>query len=102
MLGSGKLRWTEEDDLKSAELRRGDVYRVEEGSVFFLESNLETERPKLRIHALFANSNNALNVRIICMYINSITLSITTHLCSFIYMFSPMYIGTGTGDRTLF
>ncbi|KAK4393644.1 Vicilin-like seed storage protein [Sesamum angolense] len=60
--GSGRLSWTEEDDLKNAELRRGDVYRLRQGSVFFIQSNLETEteRQKLRIHAIFANSDNGL------------------------------------------
>ncbi|KAL0449974.1 UNVERIFIED_CONTAM: Vicilin-like seed storage protein [Sesamum latifolium] len=63
--GSGRLSWTEEDDLKNADLRRGDVYRLRQGSVFFIQSNLETEteRQKLRIHAIFANSDNGLTVQ---------------------------------------
>ncbi|KAL0343319.1 UNVERIFIED_CONTAM: Vicilin-like seed storage protein [Sesamum angustifolium] len=63
--GSGRLSWTEEDELKNAELRRGDVYRLRQGSVFFIQSNLETEteRQKLRIHAIFANSDNGLTVQ---------------------------------------
>ncbi|KAL0350333.1 UNVERIFIED_CONTAM: Vicilin-like seed storage protein [Sesamum radiatum] len=63
--GSGRLSWTEEDDLKNAELRRGDVYRLRQGSVFFIQSNLETEteRQKLRIHAIFANADNGLTVQ---------------------------------------
>lgn len=63
--GSGKLSWTEEDDLKSTNLVHGDVYRLQQGSVFFVQSNLETtetERQKLRIHAIFANSNFDLHV----------------------------------------
>ncbi|KAL7141744.1 hypothetical protein ABFS83_08G074100 [Erythranthe nasuta] len=62
--GSGKLSWTEEDELRTTDLIRGDVYRLEEGSVFFLQSNLETtetERQKLRIHAIFTDPNNALH-----------------------------------------
>ncbi|KAL3813226.1 hypothetical protein ACJIZ3_014494 [Penstemon smallii] len=60
--GSGKLSWTDEDELKTMSLRRGDVYRLEQGSVFFLQSNSETEieRANLRIHAIFANSNDDL------------------------------------------
>ncbi|KAK4493385.1 hypothetical protein RD792_017715 [Penstemon davidsonii] len=60
--GSGKLSWTDEDELKTAILRRGDVYRLEQGSAFFLQSNSETEieRANLRIHAIFANSNDDL------------------------------------------
>ncbi|KAK4416534.1 Vicilin-like seed storage protein [Sesamum alatum] len=63
--GSGRLSWTDEDDLKNSELRRGDVYRLRQGSVFFIQSNLETEteRQKLRIHAIFANSDNGLTVQ---------------------------------------
>ncbi|KAL0378102.1 UNVERIFIED_CONTAM: Vicilin-like seed storage protein [Sesamum radiatum] len=63
--GSGRLSWTEEDDLKNADLRRGDVYRLRQGSVFFIQSNLETEteRQKLRIHAIFTNSDNGLTVQ---------------------------------------
>ncbi|EYU44671.1 hypothetical protein MIMGU_mgv1a005048mg [Erythranthe guttata] len=62
--GSGKLSWTEEDELRTTDLIRGDVYRLEEGSVFFLQSNLETtktERQKLRIHAIFTDPINALH-----------------------------------------
>ncbi|KAL1569448.1 vicilin-like seed storage protein [Salvia divinorum] len=57
--GSGKLFWTEESELKRADLRRGDVYRLKAGAVFFIESNLETEtqRRKLRIHSIFPNSS---------------------------------------------
>ncbi|KAL7101784.1 hypothetical protein ACP275_08G076300 [Erythranthe tilingii] len=62
--GSGKLSWTEEDELRTTDLIRGDVYRLEEGAVFFLQSNLETtktERQKLRIHAIFTDPNNGLH-----------------------------------------
>ncbi|GFP84440.1 vicilin-like antimicrobial peptides 2-2 [Phtheirospermum japonicum] len=61
--GSGKLSWTDEDELKSTEITRGDVYRLEQGSFFFIHSNLETEteRQKLRIHAIFVDSNNDLH-----------------------------------------
>ncbi|KAG8384044.1 hypothetical protein BUALT_Bualt04G0077100 [Buddleja alternifolia] len=64
--GSGRLSWTEEDDLKGAELKRGDVCRLQEGTAFFIQSNLQsdqTERQKLRIHAIFANSNADLHER---------------------------------------
>ncbi|KAH6788276.1 hypothetical protein C2S52_007828 [Perilla frutescens var. hirtella] len=57
--GSGKLSWTEENELKTTDLRRGDVYRLKEGAVFFIQSNLETEteRQKLRINAIFSDPN---------------------------------------------
>ncbi|XP_073288431.1 vicilin-like seed storage protein At4g36700 [Primulina huaijiensis] len=58
--GSGKLSWAEENDSKDIDLRPGDVYRLQAGTVFFIQSNLETEgeRQKLRIHAIFADSND--------------------------------------------
>ncbi|KAL3630316.1 hypothetical protein CASFOL_023300 [Castilleja foliolosa] len=61
--GSGKLSWTYEDELKSTEITRGDVFRLEQGSFFFINSNLETEteRQKLRINAIFFDSNNDLH-----------------------------------------
>lgn len=64
LLGSGKLSWTDENEVKTAYLRRGDVYSLKSGAVFFLESNLETEteRQRLRITSIFANSNTHLQV----------------------------------------
>ncbi|KAL2498450.1 RmlC-like cupins superfamily protein [Abeliophyllum distichum] len=56
--GSGRLSWTDEDHSKYADLRRGDVYRMAQGTVFFLQSSLETERHKLRIHAIFVGSDD--------------------------------------------
>ncbi|KAL3844850.1 hypothetical protein ACJIZ3_002253 [Penstemon smallii] len=66
--GSGRLSWTEENGLKHTDLSRGDVYRLQEGSVFFIQSNLETERQKLRIHALFANSDQDTREPVITPY----------------------------------
>ncbi|KAE9466951.1 hypothetical protein C3L33_01148, partial [Rhododendron williamsianum] len=54
--GSGRLSWVEEDEMRHVNLQRGDVYRLPMGSVFFLQSNLEQERQKLRIYSLFTNS----------------------------------------------
>ncbi|CAI9758379.1 unnamed protein product [Fraxinus pennsylvanica] len=56
--GSGDLSWTDKDELKHADLRRGDVYRLHPGTVFFIQSSLETERSKLRIHAIFMGSDD--------------------------------------------
>ncbi|KAI8542377.1 hypothetical protein RHMOL_Rhmol08G0134100 [Rhododendron molle] len=54
--GSGRLSWIDEDEMRRVNLQRGDVYRLPTGSVFFLQSNLEQERQKLRIYSLFTNS----------------------------------------------
>ncbi|KAK2977025.1 hypothetical protein RJ640_011083 [Escallonia rubra] len=62
--GGGRLSWTDEDpdedELRRMVLRRGDSYRLRPGTVFFIQSNLEPERQKLRIYAIFATSNNDL------------------------------------------
>ncbi|CAN1121821.1 Vicilin-like seed storage protein At2g18540 [Linum perenne] len=55
--GSGKLSWGDGEDVKRVDLRRGDVYRVESGSVFFLQSDLDAERHKLRVHAIFTTTD---------------------------------------------
>ncbi|XP_073018985.1 vicilin-like seed storage protein At4g36700 [Primulina eburnea] len=61
--GRGQLSWTEEDYLKRTHIKQGDVYRLEQGSVFFVNSSKETDQAepqKLRIHAIFANSDEDL------------------------------------------
>ncbi|KAI9165964.1 hypothetical protein LWI28_023794 [Acer negundo] len=57
--GRGRLSWTDEGDLKRMSLKRGDVFRLQPGTVFFVESNLElNEREKLRIYAMFSNTED--------------------------------------------
>ncbi|KAK3033833.1 hypothetical protein RJ639_034251 [Escallonia herrerae] len=62
--GGGRLSWTDEDpdedELRRMTLRRGDSYRLRPGTVFFIQSNLEPDRQKLRIYAIFATSNSDL------------------------------------------
>ncbi|TYK12638.1 vicilin-like seed storage protein [Cucumis melo var. makuwa] len=55
--GSGRLNWFDENDLKEVDLRRGDLYRLHPGSIFYLQSSLEIEREKLRIYALFSSTD---------------------------------------------
>ncbi|KAF3664292.1 putative F-box protein-like [Capsicum annuum] len=58
--GSGKLTWMDEDEQKSVDLRIGDVFRLPFGTIFFLESNLDPVRQKLRVYSIFANSGDDL------------------------------------------
>ncbi|GAA0174813.1 hypothetical protein LIER_28126 [Lithospermum erythrorhizon] len=58
--GAGRLGWNEDDNMRHAEVRKGDVYRLPAGTVFFAQSSLESERQKLRIYAIFATSINDL------------------------------------------
>ncbi|KAL2905587.1 hypothetical protein RDABS01_004297, partial [Bienertia sinuspersici] len=53
--GSGKISWTDSDELNEVNLQRGDVYRLKSGTLFYLHSSLEAERPRLRLIAVFTN-----------------------------------------------
>ncbi|KAF9678351.1 hypothetical protein SADUNF_Sadunf07G0025900 [Salix dunnii] len=55
--GNGKLSRTDGRKMKEINLRRGDVYRLQAGSVFFVRSNLDSERQNMRIHAIFSNTD---------------------------------------------
>ncbi|TYJ10342.1 hypothetical protein E1A91_A11G200900v1 [Gossypium mustelinum] len=56
--GSGTLSWTDDDDMRDVNLRKGDVYRLPKGSAFYVQSSLEAEREKLRIYAIFTNAED--------------------------------------------
>ncbi|KAM1529315.1 hypothetical protein ACFX1Z_018535 [Malus domestica] len=56
--GSGRLSWTDDDEIRRVDIKRGDLYRLDPGTVFYVQSNLETEHPKLRINAIFASNSD--------------------------------------------
>ncbi|XWS45383.1 hypothetical protein CRYUN_Cryun15aG0132000 [Craigia yunnanensis] len=56
--GSGTLSWTDDNEIRKVNIRKGDIYRLQPGSVFYVQSSLETERAKLRIHAIFSNTED--------------------------------------------
>ncbi|XP_020104992.1 vicilin-like seed storage protein At2g18540 [Ananas comosus] len=59
--GRGRVSYLQEDykhGTQSIDVKHGDVYRLEQGSVFYVESNPSPTREKLRIHAVF----NAMNI----------------------------------------
>ncbi|XP_074309088.1 uncharacterized protein LOC141643715 isoform X2 [Silene latifolia] len=58
--GSGRLSWTEGDDINKVSLQRGDVYRMKSGTLFYLHSNVDPERSRFRIIALFSNPDEQL------------------------------------------
>ncbi|GMH24114.1 hypothetical protein Nepgr_025957 [Nepenthes gracilis] len=58
--GTGRLSWTDDDDISQVKLRRGDVFRLRSGTIFYIQSSLEPERERLRINAIFANSDDDL------------------------------------------
>ncbi|KAG6603989.1 Vicilin-like seed storage protein, partial [Cucurbita argyrosperma subsp. sororia] len=55
--GSGRLNWFDDDDLREVDLRRGDIFRLQPGAIFYIHSSLETEREKLRMYALFSSTD---------------------------------------------
>lgn len=57
--GSGKLTWSNEDGTGTMDIREGDVGSLGEGSVFYIHSNLESHRKKLRIYAMFTNTDES-------------------------------------------
>ncbi|KAF1861669.1 hypothetical protein Lal_00026080 [Lupinus albus] len=57
--GSGRVTWTVENGgTRRSDLREGDLFKLNEGSVFYINSNLEEDRKKLRIYAMFANTDD--------------------------------------------
>lgn len=55
-VGSGRLSWVvDQDEMRRVNVRRGDIYRLGAGSIFYVQSSLAPERQKLRIYAIFAN-----------------------------------------------
>ncbi|KAK7309281.1 hypothetical protein RJT34_05865 [Clitoria ternatea] len=56
--GSGRLTWANDDGTSTIDLREGDICSLNEGSVFYMQSNLDAERRKLRIYAMFANTED--------------------------------------------
>ncbi|CAI8588729.1 unnamed protein product [Vicia faba] len=57
--GSGKLTWANEDGTGTMDIHEGDVCSLREGSVFYIHSNLESHRKKLRIYAMFTNTDES-------------------------------------------
>ncbi|XP_022752126.1 vicilin-like seed storage protein At2g18540 [Durio zibethinus] len=53
--GSGTLSWTDDNEMRTVNIRKGDIYRLHPGSFFYLQSSLEPEREKLRIYAIFSS-----------------------------------------------
>ncbi|KAM4118108.1 hypothetical protein ACB094_02G175800 [Castanea mollissima] len=59
--GSGRLTWTDTlDEMRRVDLRRGDIHRLKSGSIFYVHSSLQPERQKLRIYAIFTNTDDDL------------------------------------------
>jgi len=54
-IGTGILNWIDEESERKLELRRGDVFRLRSGTVFYVDSN-----EKLRVYAIF-NVGKCLN-----------------------------------------
>lgn len=59
-VGSGRLSWVvDQDEMRRVNVRRGDIYRLQAGSIFYIQSSLAPERQKLRIYAIFGNTEES-------------------------------------------
>ncbi|KAI4327571.1 hypothetical protein L6164_020013 [Bauhinia variegata] len=56
--GSGNLTCADENDVNNINIRRGDIVSLRAGSVFYLQSSWETESTKLRMVAIFGNTED--------------------------------------------
>ncbi|KAF5193764.1 Vicilin-like seed storage protein [Thalictrum thalictroides] len=56
--GSGSFSWVDDSERNQIDVKKGVIYRIRTGSVFFIKSSLEFEREKLRICAIFTNPHN--------------------------------------------
>ncbi|XVF15722.1 hypothetical protein REPUB_Repub09cG0180100 [Reevesia pubescens] len=56
--GSGILSWTDDNQIRKMNIQKGDIYRLHPGSVFYVQSSLEPEIEKLRIHAIFSSTED--------------------------------------------
>jgi hypothetical protein len=66
--GSGKLSWANEDGTSTIDIREGDVGSLTEGSVFYIHNNLDAQRKKLRIYAMFTNTDDSTFVSFLHVY----------------------------------
>lgn len=55
--GRGRVTFISEDgDEEEMDVVRGDVYRLEQGTTFYVKSHPDPDRERLRIHAIFDTS----------------------------------------------
>lgn len=54
-VGNGTLSWANENEVKQIDLERGDVYKLDSGSVFYMESKRDSMGTELKVHAFFTS-----------------------------------------------
>lgn len=55
-VGNGTLSWADENGVKQIDLERGDVYKLDSGSVFYMQSKRsDSVGAKLKVHAFFTS-----------------------------------------------
>ncbi|PKU76621.1 Vicilin-like antimicrobial peptides 2-2 [Dendrobium catenatum] len=55
--GRGTISWIDKNKVEVLQVEPGDIYRLEEGTVFYIQSSGDSNREKLRIHAIFSTEN---------------------------------------------
>lgn len=56
--GRGTVSWVSDGETIDLEVKRGDIYRIGSGSVFYVRSHPDPLRQKLRIQAIFTTSTS--------------------------------------------
>lgn len=51
--GRGTVTYISEDETEEIDVVRGDVYRLQQGTTFYVRSHPDPTREKLRVHAIF-------------------------------------------------
>ncbi|KAG0461010.1 hypothetical protein HPP92_021307 [Vanilla planifolia] len=51
--GRGTVNWLVKKRVVAVEVEPGDIYKLEQGTVFYIQSSADPTREKLRIHAIF-------------------------------------------------
>lgn len=51
------MSYTTDEGTTRVDVKRGDIYRLEEGTVFYVRSHPDPMREKLRINAIFDTNN---------------------------------------------
>ncbi|KAI0525037.1 hypothetical protein KFK09_004427 [Dendrobium nobile] len=59
--GRGTISWIDKNKVEVLQVEPGDIYRLEEGTVFYIQSSGDPNREKLRIHAIFSTCGDEEN-----------------------------------------
>ncbi|KAM0950416.1 putative rmlC-like cupin domain superfamily, rmlC-like jelly roll protein [Dioscorea sansibarensis] len=56
--GKGTVTWVGDDGTDSLDVKKGDIYKLDQGTVFYVHCHPDPTRERLRIHAIFDTQEN--------------------------------------------